>query len=255
MPTTPHSNATHIEPNQIQLDLTANEAWDILDESTHALLEIELTTDDLTLSNTEIEQSGYLRVTGAFTANRTLTLPNNDDLGTAPRPKKIAVEHGGSGGFTLTVETVDGTGIEIQPGNTQALYCDGVDVVAQGPATTTTAPYDVVAFVAGLPDAGALVGLHRFARAVEFAEDLPDSQGYCLTTSTGNVSFDVKKQVVGGALTTPGTVDFAIGENEATFTWAADVSFAVGDVMLLYAPGSQDATLADVAITIAGTRA
>lgn len=255
MPKSAHSGATHIEPHQVQLDVTANGAFDRLDKSTHGLFTKALTNADYTLTADEAEQSGYLRLTGAFTANRTVNLPNNNDAGTGPRPKQYIVEHGGTGGFTLSLETIGGGGVTLTQATTQAVYCDGLNVVPVGdPTGAGGVPYDALVFIAGMPSAGALVLAVRLTRAVTFPATLPQARAYALTTATAATSFDIKRQIVGGALTTPGTVNFAIGANSGTFTWTSAVTYDAGDVLLVYAPGVQDATLADITITLSGLR-
>jgi hypothetical protein len=260
MPKTPHVGAFHINEHQVNLDSTLNSALNRIDKGAHGLFSKVLTSDDYELTPDEAEQASYLRFSGAFTADRTVTLPNNltdpnDVLTAFPRAKHYVIENSSTGGFELTITTVSGTGVILQQGTTQAVYCDGVNCVAVGPATGAGGvPYDVICFVGGLPGAGSLVLAHRFARAVTFAATLPLAKAYALTTATGAKSFDVKRQIPGGALTTPGTVNFAIGANSGTFTWAADVTYAVGDVLLIYGPAVQDATLADVAITLTGVR-
>lgn len=264
MPVTPHSSATHLQENQILAWPTVNSAINRLDQSAHGLLEKALTSADYTLTSDatsipagtgEAERASYIRISGVFAGDRTITLPNNNDDADGPRPKHYIVEHAGTGGFELTITTVSGTGVTLTQGNTQAVYVDGTNVVPVGqPTGAGGVPYDAIAFIAGLPGAGALVLMHRFSRPVTFVEDVPYARAYCLTPATGATSFDVKRQIPGGALTTPGTVDFAIGANEGTFTWAADVTYNAGDVMLIYADSVQDATLADIAITLSGLR-
>jgi hypothetical protein len=51
-----------------------------------------------------------------------------------------------------------------------------------------------------------------------------------------------------------GTVRFAAAATTATFLFATQVVLAAGDALTLIAPASADATLANIAITLAGTR-
>ena len=48
-------------------------------------------------------------------------------------------------------------------------------------------------------------------------------------------------------------MDFAIGATNASFTMASATSFAGGDVLTILAPGTPDATLANLAWTLTGT--
>lgn len=54
-------------------------------------------------------------------------------------------------------------------------------------------------------------------------------------------------------LTDIGTIAFGIGATVATVTITSATSFAVGDLVIVRAPASPDATLADVAVSIMGT--
>ncbi|MBI1313690.1 hypothetical protein GC176_20550 [bacterium] len=64
------------------------------------------------------------------------------------------------------------------------------------------------------------------------------------TASTGTVSFDIQKN--GGSV---GTITFT-SDDDGTFTVASQVDFSVGDILDIIAPGSHDATLADVSIAL-----
>jgi hypothetical protein len=50
--------------------------------------------------------------------------------------------------------------------------------------------------------------------------------------------------------TSVGAIEFAAGEAAASFSVAAAVDFAVGDLFAIAAPDPQDATLADIALTL-----
>lgn len=115
---------------------------------------------------------------------------------------------------------------------------------------TLPAPMDVAAFASGVPGASAAILRYIFARAVVFPDEFAGSQGRSGVAATAAASFAVKKNG-----TTVGAVAFAIGATVATFTTTGTtVSFAVGDVLEIIAPASPDATLASIAVTLAGLR-
>jgi len=124
---------------------------------------------------------------------------------------------------------------------------DGTDWVQQSAAITN--PYDLGGFFPGSPDAGQVVFRYLATRAVDFPVDLDGSQGLAGAAATGDTDFDV--QVNGGSV---GTMTFAASGAAATFAAPVEFALAAGDVLDIVAPGTPDATLADIAWTLAGTR-
>jgi hypothetical protein len=137
----------------------------------------------------------------------------------------------------LGVVQADGTSITISGGVISA-------------AVGSSKPYDCVVSLPGMPGAGAVVFLMTFTRAVTFAGNFSGSYGTVGTNPTGTATYTVKKN---GSST--GTIVVSTG-GTVTFTTSggSSVSFAAGDRCTITAPGSQDATLADCAFTLAGTR-
>jgi hypothetical protein len=118
------------------------------------------------------------------------------------------------------------------------------------PSDLATQPFDVLAFYPGLPDASALLTRVPVARAIDFPADFAGSYAKASAAATGSVDFDVTKNG-----STIGTINFNTSAT-GTFTTSGGSaqSLAAGDVLAITAPGSPDATLADVGIVLAGTR-
>lgn len=110
-------------------------------------------------------------------------------------------------------------------------------------------PYDIGAMIPGAPSASLVVMRYKFPRAVAFPASLTNSQGVAGTAATAQTDFDVLKNGVSF-----GTIRFAAAGTSATFIAAGSSSFAAGDVLTVIAPGTPDATLADISFTLAGTR-
>jgi hypothetical protein len=111
-------------------------------------------------------------------------------------------------------------------------------------------PYDVVCSLVGQPGASATVLLVTFTRTVNFAANFSASKGTVGANPTATATYTVNKNgssIGTAAISTSGVFTFAT-------TSGAAQSFAAGDRMSVIAPSSQDATLADVAMTFAGTR-
>ncbi len=101
---------------------------------------------------------------------------------------------------------------------------------------------------AGRPGAGQVVQRFIFATAVTFPAGLAGSYGTAGTAATAGASFTLAKNG-----TNVGTMAWAAAATSAAFTMSAATAFAGGDVLTITAPGTQDATLADLAWTLAGT--
>ena len=113
--------------------------------------------------------------------------------------------------------------------------------------------YDVGWFYPGMPglgidDSSPLAG-HEFGRAVVCPADLPDSRASLRVAPNFDLSFDLQ---INGVV--KGSVDFAAGETAGTFTWADDVSCAVGDVIYIMKPTAVDSTARDLTVTLILTR-
>ena len=118
-------------------------------------------------------------------------------------------------------------------------------------ADLASQPFDVLAFYPGIPTASAKVCRVPIARAVTFPANFAGSYFTASANATGTTVFDVQKN--GSSI---GSVSIAAGGTTATFTTTSGTSksFAAGDVLALIAPGTPDATLADVGFALAGTR-
>lgn len=113
--------------------------------------------------------------------------------------------------------------------------------------------YDIFTFVASKPSAGELVYRLVAVRPFNLPSSMTGSYASAVTASTGSVDFTFKRN--GNVI---GTVNFnASGTGTFSFEDSnsdTDISFVAGDVLTITAPGSQDATLADISFSLTGTR-
>jgi hypothetical protein len=108
-------------------------------------------------------------------------------------------------------------------------------------------PYDMGLTYTGSQAVSVVMLRYPFPRAVIFPAGLTGSQCVAAVAATAQTDFDIQKN--GGSV---GTVRFAIAGTVASFIMASATSFAVGDILTLVAPGTADATLADIGLALTG---
>lgn len=173
--------------------------------------------------------------------------PSNGDIyivpsGDATNPNKVAVRDAGAWTYLTPAE---GWLAWVQDEDGQVVWNGSTWT-----APTLSAPMDVGTSIIGLPGSGEKVLRYVFARAVTFSDDFAGSYAKAGVAATASATFDIQKN---GA--TVGSLTFAVSGTTGTFTTSGgSVSFAAGDVLTIVAPSTADATLADIAITLAGLR-
>jgi hypothetical protein len=105
--------------------------------------------------------------------------------------------------------------------------------------------YHLTHFTAGQTAAAAVIFRHVFSRAARLPPGGGFSRAVAGVAATGSSAFVLLKNG-----TSIGSFQFAAGEAAASFSVAAAVDFAAGDVFAIAAPDPQDATLADIALTL-----
>ena len=130
---------THILQNQAQKEVTANTAFDALDNSANRALSLDLGDADLTLVSDQANCNGLIIFTGALSAARTVTLPANH--------RRLAVRNATTGGFPMTAKYPGaGASVAVAPDTTALLQGDGVDlfgVAGGGPGGGASALNDL----------------------------------------------------------------------------------------------------------------
>jgi hypothetical protein len=110
-------------------------------------------------------------------------------------------------------------------------------------------PYDLLMFLPGTPAGSQVMGRVVVPRAVTLPSGLVGSYGSAITAATGTAALTLAKN--GASI---GSVNFAAGAAAATFTFASAVAFVAGDLLTVTNQATADATLANVSLSLVGTR-
>jgi hypothetical protein len=237
---------TPIASNQAQKEITANEAFERLAGALADHLDVAMGDAGVTLTSAEALAHLSVTCTGVLTAGRDLIVP-------AAR-KLYDVVNQTTGGFTVTVRTASGSGVAIAAGDEQIVRCDGTGIVAAAPPKSVATmagpqPYDIASFYPGVPGSSVLLLRFTAARPVTLPAALAGSSASAGVAATAQADIDIQVSGV-----SKGTVRFSAAATTATFLFASQVVLAAGEVLTLTAPATADATLADLSITLAGTR-
>jgi hypothetical protein len=136
--------------------------------------------------------------------------------------------------------------IGLSPGQAPNAFGAGIYGLAlEGHILDYLPAYHLTHFAAGQPEVGAVIFRHVFSRAACLPATATLSRAVAGIAATAPSLFALLKNG-----TPIGAVQFAAGEAVASFSVAAAVDFAAGDIFAIAAPDPQDATLADVALTL-----
>jgi hypothetical protein len=111
-----------------------------------------------------------------------------------------------------------------------------------------TSPYDIATQFSGKPSASAVMLKFNAVRAFSLPANMAGSYLKAGTAATGSSAFSLQKNG-----STFCTVTFAAAGTTASFGSASAQTFAIGDVLSIIAPGTADATLADLTVTLLGS--
>lgn len=267
-------SAPQVAPNQNQKEATINTATAIIEGACNDHETIDLSGGNHTLTTDEFTKY-FHQVYSGHSVARTVTLPNTvrffaaSNLGTAA----ITVQCAGTPGTTVAIPA-GARGLLVSDGTNVVLVTSGVSHLADltdtaGVGSASNAQYlafdntsgkwipvspsaDQAFGIAGAPTASQKVHLRSIARSVRFVGDFLGSVAHAGTAATASTVFNVYKN---GTLV--GTITFAAAATTGTFSTdvgsgSTSVTFNIGDVLMVQAPASPDATLADISITLLG---
>jgi len=250
MTTTTNFGITHMASSQASREVTFNEALNKLDGFLAGELVHDMASDaDYTLVANEDENLTFkITDTGAnLTAARNIVLPNRAIMHIA--------ENAMGNTFDLVFKTAAGTGVTVADGVRTWIKSDGTDIEEVPGVVSDNFPFDLGFFASGTPIASAILLMYTFDRTVTFVAGLTGSQGSSNVTATSAWVGDIQRSIGGPAsFSNVGTINFAASAQVATFTMASETVYNAGDVMRVLSESPADATLADIGITLKGTR-
>ena len=108
--------------------------------------------------------------------------------------------------------------------------------------------YDICTFYPGVPGNSQLILRWQAPRSVTIVAGATSSQASSRTTATGSATYTIAQNG-----TTVGTILWSATGSTGVFTVASQINIVIGDVMTITGPSVADATIADIAITLAGS--
>ena len=235
----PNLDITHVAAAQNQKEVTVNDAIDKLDLASNDTVDIDCSAGNTAVSAADYRENFLLRLTGTPAADFTLTLPDGKRV--------VAIHNTTAKAATLQTATLAAT-VTLRAGELSIVGSRGTNLVALA-ASAVGGLYDIGLFIPGQPAASAMVFQFVVPRAISFPVNLVASLARAGTAATSAASFTLRNN--GSNI---GTIDFAAGSATATFSLPVGAAFAAGDVLEILAPSPQDATLADVSITVSASR-
>jgi hypothetical protein len=128
--------------------------------------------------------------------------------------------------------------------------CAVIDTFPAGTPTQSTNIYRVAVTASGSPIASERLLVHPPADLISFPANLVGSRGKVIVAPTAETVFSIQKNGV-----QVGTMTFAAAATVATFSMASNLVIdASADVLTIVAPATPDATLADLGVTLKGSR-
>jgi hypothetical protein len=183
---------------------------------------------------------------GNLQVSATLPIASATVLGGVKQGSGVAI----AGDGTLSVTS---TGVTTFNGRNGAVTLTSSDVSLAGGATAADIAaakyYDLQGGASGALVASQILMQHVAVRALTVPASMAGSAGYASVAPTGAVSLAVSVLTPGGSSTNVGTINWAVGASTPTFA-GSGFSVAVGQVVIVTAPGTADATFANASFTI-----
>ena len=236
MATTDELGITLIDSQQAGAAVKVDEAFQTLSGATNGQLDIDVSAGGtITLTAAQLNNDLVMNFTtspaGAFTVD-------------IPDGKRLFIAQN-STTKDATVDTVTGASatISVPAGARVLIRCLGTDL-----EEISSNSLDIHLFLAGTYTNTQLHSLYVVRRAFTLPIGLTGTTAYALVAPADAAkAFDIQKNE-----SSIGSIDFAQSSKTATYTFATATSFAAGDRLELYGPGTADSALADMGVTFRG---
>jgi len=233
---------SQVATNQAQKEATINEASGQLDAALTESFTCDLTSTDVTLTDTQFRRHVRFLAMNAADAGRIITVPAVKRwfivTSAATNSENITVKRG-------TAEFV------IEPGMSGTFYTDGtanglVEVASGGGGGGGGGPLTLAVYVQGLP--GDAERIMRFIATGDFS--IPANfAGSQVDAETPPADADAEF-VVGKNGSSIGTITIEQTTGTVVFDLTGGASFTAGDLLEILAPTPQDSALADISLSI-----
>jgi hypothetical protein len=239
---TPNLAIPHIAAAQNQKEVTANDAFDRLDEAITGRLTVDLAAGAVTLTASQYRRHVVFAAVNVVSGREVVL----------PAIRRVIVVDNTASAAALVVRQ-GATTVSVPAGASQLLHTTGTTdgLVAVAPATQAggAAPVDIALYFPGQPEAAERLLKLEVARGFTLPADLAGSRGHADTAATASAELVILRNGV-----PVGSITFAAGSPNAAFALAGGLALVPGDRLELVAPAIQDATLAGLAFTLIGTR-
>lgn len=235
-----------VTQGQAAPEVTINNATGALDAAL-----TEATTLDGTAGNIIVTSAQYVAALKFFVTNigsaRNVTFP---------AVKRVVVVDVDSANANIASLIVGSTTIKLVNGVTYLVATDGttngLKVCSLGSgfsATVAGVPYDLNLFQSGVMVNAQEFYRQNVLRPFTLPASLTGSSVTAGVAATGSTTLTIKQN--GGSI---GTLVWSPAGTVAAITFASAVTFAVADVITITGPATADATLANIAINLKGSR-
>lgn len=232
--TTSRLSMPELETTQAQKEVVHNEGIAILDAWTQAVV----------INRTVLSPPGSPTKGDSYVVG-----PSGASGGFAGKEDYLTVYNGSTWDFYFPLEGFSCWNLDEDD---VIRYVGGIWDTAAGAAT---GPYIISLSVPNTMEGGQLLLAHAASYQIDLPSGLTGSVAVALTASTGSVTIPMYKRVSPySSSSSIGSINFSAGNKVGTFTFATGQTFAATDLLEIYAPGTADATLEGVAISLRGTR-